>query len=102
MSEPSVPPPESASMRLSHFNKKVLFNAFLLSFLLVGILPYSIVAWKLLRNVEDQLTSSLNNEFSLLAKQITLQINQVNALIWKKNIVHLASILAKNADSMET
>ncbi len=75
-----ISPPESSSRRLSRFNRKVLFNAFLLSFLLVGILPYSIVTWKLLRNVEDQLTSSLNNEFSLLAKQITLQINQVNTL----------------------
>ena len=96
-----VPPPESSSRRLSRFNRKALFNAFLLSFLLVGILPYSIVTWKLLRNVEDQLTSSLNNEFSLLAKQITLQINQVNTLTWKVNLDQLAHILTDNADSME-
>ncbi|WLE97224.1 MAG: ATP-binding protein [Candidatus Electrothrix communis] len=96
-----ISPPESSSRRLSRFNRKVLFNAFLLSFLLVGILPYSIVTWKLLRNVEDQLTSSLNNEFSLLAKQITLQINQVNTLTWKVNLDQLAHILTDNADSME-
>ncbi|MGB5687011.1 MAG: hypothetical protein WBM35_14475, partial [Candidatus Electrothrix sp.] len=77
MPESSVSPPESSSMRQSRFNKKVLFNTFLVAFLLIGILPYSIVVWRLLRNVENQLTSSLNNEFSLLAKQITLQINQV-------------------------
>ncbi|MCI5163404.1 MAG: hypothetical protein D3917_15570 [Candidatus Electrothrix sp. AX5] len=88
-------------MRLSRFNKKVLFNAFLLSFLLVGILPYSIIAWKLLRNVENQFTSSLNNEFFLLAKQITLQINQVNTLTWKENIDQFTSIIAENVDSME-
>ncbi|CAK8712556.1 histidine kinase [Candidatus Electrothrix laxa] len=97
----SVSPPESSSMRQSRFNKKVLFNAFLFAFLLVGILPYSIVAWKLLRNVENQLTSSLNNEFSLLAKQITLQINQVNTLIWQESLDQFASIIAENKDSME-
>ncbi|RWX43000.1 Signal transduction histidine kinase [Candidatus Electrothrix aarhusensis] len=99
--ESSVSPQEPSSMRLSRFNKKVLFNAFLLSFLLVGILPYSIIAWKLLRNVENQFTSSLNNEFFLLAKQITLQINQVNTLTWKENIDQFTSIIAENVDSME-
>jgi len=101
MPEFSVSPQEPSSMRLSRFNKKVLFNAFLLSFLMVGILPYSIIAWKLLRNVENQFTSSLNNEFSLLAKQITLQINQVNTLTWKADIDQIAGILAGNADLME-
>lgn len=79
----------------------MLFNAFLLSFLLVGILPYSIIVWKLLRNVENQFTSSLNNEFSLLAKQITLQINQVNTLTWKASLDQLTAILTDNSDSME-
>ncbi len=101
MSESSVPPPESSSMRLARFNRKVLFNAFLFSFLLVGILPNSLIAWKLLRNVENRLTGSLNNEFSLLAKQITLQINQVNTLTWKADIDQIARILADNADLME-
>ena len=101
MSEPSVLPPESSSVQLSRFNKKVLFNAFLFSFLLVGIIPYSIIAWKLLRNVENQLTGSLNNEFSLLAKQITLQINQVNTLTWKADIDQVVGILAGNSDLME-
>ncbi|MCI5124744.1 MAG: hypothetical protein D3925_09770, partial [Candidatus Electrothrix sp. AR5] len=88
-------------MRLSRFNKKVLFNVFLLSFLLVGILPYSIITWKLLRNVENQFTGSLNNEFSLLAKQITLQINQVNTLTWQESLDQLSAILASNANAME-
>ncbi len=101
MSESSVPPPESSSMRLVRFNRKVLFNAFLFSFLLVGILPNSIIAWKLLRNVENRITGSLNNEFSLLVKQITLQINQVNTLTWKADIDQIARILADNADLME-
>ncbi len=88
-------------MQLTHFNKKILFNAFLFSFLLVGILPYSIVAWKLLRNVENQLTSSLNNEFSLVSKQITLQVDQMNNLIWKASFEQLTSILINNTDSIE-
>ena len=84
--------------QLAGFNKKLLFNTFLFSFLLIGILPYSIVAWKLLQNVEDQLTSSLNNEFSLLAKQITLQVDQVNSLTWKASFDQLSVILANSTE----
>ncbi|MGB5684710.1 MAG: ATP-binding protein, partial [Candidatus Electrothrix sp.] len=51
--------------------------------------------------MENQLTSSLNNEFSLLAKQITLQINQVNTLTWKENIDQLTRVITKSADAME-
>jgi hypothetical protein len=87
--------------RLTRFNRKILFNAFLFSFLLIGILPYSIVAWKLLRNVEDQLTNSLNNEFSLTAKQITLQIDQLNTLTWQASLARIADIISNNADSAE-
>uniref|UniRef100_UPI00405796C8 ATP-binding protein n=1 Tax=Candidatus Electronema sp. TaxID=2698783 RepID=UPI00405796C8 len=95
-------PPEPYSMRsLTRFNKKVLFNAFLLSFLLTGILPYGIVAWKLLRNVEDQLTSSLNNQFSLTAQQITLQIDQLNTLTWQAGLARIADIISSTADSAE-
>ncbi|MCI5151130.1 MAG: hypothetical protein D3916_17400, partial [Candidatus Electrothrix sp. MAN1_4] len=66
MSQTPVLQEDSSPLRLSRFNKKVLFHTFLFSFLLIGILPYSIVAWKMQRNVEDQLSSSLNNEFSLV------------------------------------
>ncbi len=86
---------------LTRFNKKVLFNAFLASFLLIGILPYSIVAWKLLRNVENQLTSSLNNQFSLTAKQITLQIDQLDTLIWQAGLTRITDIISSYADSAE-
>ncbi|CAK8715211.1 histidine kinase [Candidatus Electronema halotolerans] len=97
-----MPLPESCSMhRLTRFNKKLLFNTFLLSFLLIGILPYSIVAWKLLRNVENQLTSSLNNQFLLTAKQITLQIDQLNTLTWQASLARIADIVSSNADSAE-
>ncbi|MCI5222260.1 MAG: hypothetical protein D3924_06200, partial [Candidatus Electrothrix sp. AR4] len=88
-------------MPLPRFNKKILCNTFFLSFLIVGIIPYSIVAWKLLRDVENQLTSSLNNQFHLIAKQITLQIDQANLLIWKTNISHLSEIITSNIDPAE-
>ena len=95
-------PPQPCSMRrLTRFNKKILFHAFLVSFLLIGILPYSIVAWKLLRNVENQLTSSLNNQFSLTAKQITLQIDLLNTLTWQAGLARIADIISNNADSAE-
>jgi signal transduction histidine kinase/CheY-like chemotaxis protein len=97
-----MPLPEPCSMhRLNRFNKKILFNAFLFSFLLIGILPYSIVAWKLLRNVENQLTSSLNNQFSLTAKQITLQVDQLNTLTLQAGMSKIAGIISSNADSAE-
>ncbi|MCI5159022.1 MAG: hypothetical protein D3906_11430, partial [Candidatus Electrothrix sp. AUS1_2] len=101
MSETSVPQPEPSSRPLSRFNKKILFNTFLFSFLLIGILPYSIVAWKMLRNVEDQLSNSLNNEFSLLARQITSQIDLADNLTWRAGSEQVSKILAENMDSME-
>ncbi|MCI5121554.1 MAG: hypothetical protein D3908_10260, partial [Candidatus Electrothrix sp. AUS4] len=101
MSDNAILQPEPSSLRLSRFNKKILFNTFLFSFLLIGILPYSIVAWKMLRNVEDQLSNSLNNEFSLLARQITSQIDQANSLTWQAGSEQIARILAENMDSME-
>ncbi|WPD24468.1 MAG: response regulator [Candidatus Electrothrix scaldis] len=101
MSQSPTLQPESSSLRISRFNKKILFNTFLFSFLLIGILPYSIVAWKMLRNVEDQLSGSLNNEFSLLARQITSQIDQANSLTWQAGSEQISKILAENVDSME-
>ncbi|MCI5226704.1 MAG: response regulator, partial [Candidatus Electrothrix sp. AX2] len=87
---------DSSSIQLSRLNKKILFNTFLLSFLLVGILPYSIVTWNLLGNVEDQLTGSLNHEFSLLAKQITLQVDQLNTLTWQASLTQISTIIKDN------
>lgn len=97
-SSPSMNPlSDSSSIQLSRLNKKILFNTFLLSFLLVGILPYSIVTWNLLGNVEDQLTGSLNHEFSLLAKQITLQVDQLNTLTWQASLTQISTIIKKNS-----
>jgi signal transduction histidine kinase/DNA-binding response OmpR family regulator len=101
MSQNPDPQAESSSLRLSRFNKKILFHTFLFSFLLIGILPYSIVAWKMLRNVEDQLSSSLNNEFFLLARQVTSQIDQANSLTWQGVSEQLSKIISDNEDSME-
>ncbi len=101
MSEPFIPPTDSSPMRLSRFNKKLLFNTFLVSFLLVGILPYSIVTWKLLRNVENQLTGSLNHDFFLLAKQITLQVDQLNTLTWQAGMDRIVDIISNNTESAE-
>ncbi len=101
MSEPFIPLTDSSPMRLSRFNKKLLFNTFFISFLLVGILPYSIVTWKLLRNVENQLSGSLNHEFSLLAKQITLQIDQLNTLTWQAGMDRIVAIISNNSESAE-
>ncbi|MCI5189226.1 MAG: hypothetical protein D3905_05390 [Candidatus Electrothrix sp. AS4_5] len=97
-SSPSMNPlSDSSPIQLSRLNKKILFNTFLLSFLLVGILPYSIVTWNLLGNVEDQLTGSLNHEFSLLAKQITLQVDQLNTLTWQASLTQISTIIKKNS-----
>ncbi|MCI5113909.1 MAG: response regulator [Candidatus Electrothrix sp. AX1] len=96
-SSPSMNPlSDSSPIQLSRLNKKILFNTFLLSFLLVGILPYSIVTWNLLGNVEDQLTGSLNHEFSLLAKQITLQVDQLNTLTWQASLTQISTIIKDN------
>ncbi|MCW5212413.1 response regulator [Desulfobulbus sp. TB] len=92
---------DSSPIQLSRLNKKILFNAFLISFLLVGILPYSIVTWNLLGNVEDQLTNSLNHEFSLLAKQITLQVDQLNTLTWQAELDQITDIVINNENIAE-
>ncbi|MCI5146122.1 MAG: hypothetical protein D3923_11480, partial [Candidatus Electrothrix sp. AR3] len=88
-------------MRLTHFNKKVLFNVFFISFLIVGVIPCSIIAFKMLRDVEDQLTSSLNNEYHLIARQLTLHIDQVNTLTWKTGLDQLIRIISHNRDSAD-
>ena len=92
---------DSSHIQLSRVNKKILFNTFLLSFLLVGILPYSIVTWNLLGNVDDHLTGSLNHEFSLIAKQITLQVDQLNTLTWQAGLNQILDIISHNKNKVE-
>lgn len=104
LSQPSQsmnPLSDSSPIQLSRVNKKILFNTFLLSFLLVGILPYSIVTWNLLGNVESHLTHSLNHEFSLLAKQITLQVDQLNTLTWQAELKQLSAIVEDNNSTVK-
>ncbi len=93
-----TPAPSLPRMRLQTFNKKILFTVFFATFLLVGIVPYGLVSRNMLRDVDNRLTSSLNNEYYLIAKQITLQIDQVNLLTWKSSLEKLGRVIASNSD----
>ncbi len=84
-------------MRLRTFNKRFLFFAFFVTLLLVGTLPYGLVSTYVLRDVDNQLTNSLNNELHLIARQITSQIDQINLLSWKSSIELLGSLFIDDA-----
>ena len=82
-------------MRLKTFNKATLFFVFISAFLIAGIAPYSVISTRVLKDVDNQLTNSLNNELYLIANQITLQLDQINQLSWKASMELLGSLVAQ-------
>ncbi len=82
-------------MRLKTFNTATLFFVFISAFLIAGIAPYSVISTRVLKDVDNQLTNSLNNELHLIANQITLQLDQINQLSWKASMELLGSLVAQ-------
>ncbi|MDM8542981.1 ATP-binding protein [Desulfococcaceae bacterium HSG9] len=74
-------------------NRKSLFAAFFVTFMLIAVIPYISVNYFVLKKVEDELKSSLNEEYYFITEQITHTIEDVYVQNWLVDIARLRQML---------
>jgi len=80
-------------MTFQLLNKKTLFAAFFMTFILIAVAPYVSVNYFVLNKVENELKSSLNEEYYFITQQITHTIEQVYIEKWITDIARLRRML---------
>ena len=80
-------------MTLKLLSRKSLFAAFFATFILIAVAPYIGVNYFVLKKVENELKSSLNEEYYFITKQITHTIEQVYVQNWSADIARLRQML---------
>ncbi len=80
-------------MTFKLLNRKSLFAAFFVTFMLIAVIPYISVNYFVLKKVEDELKSSLNEEYYFITKQITRTIEDVYVQNWLVDIARLRQML---------
>jgi len=80
-------------MTFKLLSRKSLFAVFFATFILIAVAPYISVNHFVLNKVENELKSSLNEEYYFITKQITHAIEQVYVQNWLADIARLRQML---------
>lgn len=80
-------------MNFQFLNSKSLFTVFFVTFILIAVAPFGGLNYFVLQKVEDELKSSLNEEYYFMAHQITQTIEQVYFQQWIDDFKRLREML---------
>jgi signal transduction histidine kinase len=77
-------------------NRRILFSAFLIAFLIVSVVPLLISGYHSLRRTEDELKSSLNENNYLVTRYISNELEELQVEKWISTLNALSSSLSMN------
>jgi signal transduction histidine kinase/CheY-like chemotaxis protein len=93
--KPSVPDPGGSKLKMKpiKLNKQSLFFAFFSAFLIIALIPHGVFEYHTLQKVENELKSSLNEEYYLLTDQLSKTIDNLYVKRWVSDLNLLRTLM---------